>query len=187
GAHTLSGAGTTTFGNLTINASNSVDAGSHNFNVVGPAFTATGSFTGNTSTVTFNGGVAQAITGDGVKNFAGLLINNPNGVSVVNGTQAIDAAVLGVLTLNTDLTVSPGAILQQSGTSAGAADVLGTVRRTDLGGVARSFGNFNNQVTINSGTPPTQLDLNLVKATPSGFPAGGKGVQRTYHVTPHVD
>ncbi|HEY4423043.1 MAG TPA: tandem-95 repeat protein [Pyrinomonadaceae bacterium] len=184
GAHTLSGAGTTTFGNFTINASNNVDAGSHNFNVIGSAFTSTGSFTGNTSTVTFNGGVAQSITGDGVKNFGGLLINNANGVSVLNGGQSVDAAVLGILTLNTDLTVVSGAILQQAGTSAGAADVLGTVRRTDLGGVARSFGNLNNQVTINSGTPPTQLDFNLVKATPTGFPVGVRVVPRTYTLTP---
>jgi hypothetical protein len=184
GAHTLSGAGTTTFGNFTINAANAVDAGSHNFNVIGAAFTSTGTFTGNTSTVTFNGGVAQSITGDGVKNFGGLLVNNANGVSVLNGTQAVDAAVLGILTLNTDLTVVPGAILQQSGTSAGVFDVLGTVRRTDLGGVARSFGNTNNQVTINSGTPPTQLDLNLVKAVPTGFPVAVKVVPRTYTLTP---
>ena len=184
GAHTLSGAGTTTFGNFTINASNAVDATSHNFNLIGAAFTSTGSFTGNTGTVTFNGGVAQSITGDGVKNFGGLLVNNANGVSVLNGAQSVDAAVLGILTLNTDLTVVPGAILQQSGTSAGAADVLGTVRRTDLGGVTRSFGNLNNQITINSGTAPTQLDFNLVKATPTGFPVGVRVVPRTYTLTP---
>ncbi len=62
--------------------------------------------------------------------------------------------------------------------------MLGTVRRTDLGGVARSFGNLNNQITINSGTPPTQMDFNLVKATPTGFPAGVKVVPRTYTLTP---
>src|SRR6185369_13841695 len=184
GAHTLSGAGTTTFGNFTINASNAVDATSHNFNVIGAAFTSTGAFTGNASTVSFNGGVAQSITGDGVKNFAGLLINNVNGVSLQNGIQAVDAAVLGILTLNTDLTVVPGAILQQSGTSAGAADVLGTVRRTDLGGVTRSFGNLNNQITINSGTAPTSLDFNLAKVTPTGFPAGVRVVPRTYTLSP---
>jgi hypothetical protein len=184
GAHTLSGAGITTFGNFTINASNAVDAGTHNFNVVGAAFTSTGTFTGNAGTVTFNGLVSQAITGDGVKNFGGLLVNNVNGVSVLNGAQPVDAAVLGILTLNTDLTVVPGAILQQIGTSAGAADVLGTVRRTDLGGVARTFGNLNNQITINSGTPPTQLDFNLVKVVPTGFPAGVKVVPRTYTLTP---
>ncbi len=184
GAHTLSGAGTTTFGNFTINASNTVDAGSHNFNVVGATFTSTGTFTGNTSTVTFTGGVAQSITGNGLKNFAGLLLNNANGVSLLDGTQAVDAAVSGLLTLNTDLTVATGAILQQSGTSSGVADVLGTVRRLDLGGTTRSFGNLNNTIQINSGTPPLQLDFNLVKATPTGFPSGVKVVPRTYALTP---
>ena len=185
GVHTLAGIGATTFGNFTINASNSVDATTHNFNVVGAAFTSNGTFTGNVGTVTFNGLVAQSITGDGVKNFGGLFINNVNGVSLLNSAPlAVDAAVLGLLTLNTDLTVVPGAILQQGGSSAGAADVLGTVRRTDLGGIARSFGNVNNQVTINSGTPPTVLDFNLVKATPTGFPVGVRVVPRTYTLTP---
>jgi hypothetical protein len=184
GAHTLSGAGTTTFGNFTINASNAVDAGTHNFNVIGAAFTSTGSFTGNANTVSFNGGVAQSITGDGVKNFAGLLINNANGVSVLNSAQTVDASVLGTLTLSTDLTVVAGAILQQGGTSTGTADVLGTVRRTDLGGTARSFGNLNNSIQINSGTPPTQMDFNLVKAAPGTFPAGVKVVPRDITLTP---
>jgi hypothetical protein len=184
GAHTLSGSGTTTFGNFTINASNAVDSGTHNFNVVGAAFTSTGTFTGNAGTVTFNGLAAQAIAGDGVKNFGGLVVNNVNGVSVLNGAQPVDASVLGILTLNTDLTITAGAILQQSGTSAGAADVLGTVRRTDLGGLARSFGNLNNTIQINAGTPPTQLDFNLVKVIPTGFPAGVKVIPRTYTLTP---
>jgi Big-like domain-containing protein len=185
GAHTLSGAGTSTFGNFTINNLNTVDAGTHSFNVIGSAFTCTGTFTGNANTVNFNGGVAQSITGDGVKNFAGLSINNANGVSLQNGAQAVDASVLGVLTLNTDLTVVAGAILQQAGTSAGAADVLGTVRRTDLsGGVARSFGNLNNSIQINSGVAPTQFDLNLVKVTPPAFPAGVKVVPRDITLTP---
>src|SRR5688572_11520021 len=184
GVHNFAGAGTTTFGNFTINNANNVDAGTHSFNVVGAAFTSIGAFTGNASTVVFNGGVAQTITGDGAKNFAGLFINNANGVSVANTTPAVDASVSGVLTLNTDLTVAVGGILQQGGTSAGAADVLGTVRRTDLGPIERSFGHQNNTITINSGTAPTQMDFNLVKATPSGFPVGVKVVPRTYTLTP---
>jgi cadherin-like protein/Big-like domain-containing protein/Calx-beta domain-containing protein len=184
GAHTLSGAGTTIFGNVTINASNTVDAGTHSFNVIGSAFAVAGTFTGNASSVAFNGGVAQSITGDGAKNFSGLLINNVNGVQVANGTGAVDAFVGGLLTLNTDLTVAAGAILQQGGTSTGVADVLGTVRRTDLGGVTRSFGNLNNQITINSGTAPTSLDFNLAKVTPTGFPAGVRVVPRTYALSP---
>ncbi|HEX3248034.1 MAG TPA: choice-of-anchor Q domain-containing protein [Pyrinomonadaceae bacterium] len=184
GAHTLSGAGTTTFGNFAINASNTVDGGTHSFNVIGSTFTVDGTFSGNADTVNFNGGVAQSITGNGAKNFAGLMINNANGVQVVNGTGAVDASVAQVLTLNNDLTVAAGAILQQSGTSAGAADVLGTVRRTDLGVIERVFGNAKNSITINSGTPPTQLDFNLVKIAPPTFPANVKVVPRDYTLTP---
>ena len=121
----MSGGGSTTFGNFTINNANTVDAGSHNFNVVGAVFTATGTFTGNASTVSFNGAGAQGIAGNGAKNFSGLLINNPISVNVINGTGAVDASVSGLLTLTTDLMVSAGAILQQSGTSTGAGDVIG--------------------------------------------------------------
>ncbi len=182
--HNFFGSGTTTFGNFTINGATTVDATAHSFNIVGASFTATGNFTGNTSTVTFNGGIAQAITGDGAKNFSGLTINNANGVTVVNGAGAVDASVGGLLTLTTDLTVAAGAILQQSGTSTGVADVLGTVRRTDLGVTERSFGNVNNSITINSGTPPTQMDFNLVKAAPGTFPASVKVVPRDITLTP---
>lgn len=185
GAHSLSGAGTTQFGVFAINTANTVTA-SNSFNVIGATFTVngTGVFTGSTNTVTFNAAGAQGIAGDGAKNFSGLTINNPLSVTVINGTSAVDASVSGALTLTTDLTTGAGAILQQSGTSAGAADVIGTVRRTDLGGVARSFGNFNNQITINSGTAPTQMDFNLVKAAPGTFPAGVKVVPRDITLTP---
>ena len=184
GAHGFAGGGTTTFGNLTITGGNTVDAGTHSFNLAGSAFTASGAFTGNASTVTFNGAAAQTIAGDGAKNFSGLLVNNASGVQLANGAGAVDASVSGLLTLTTDFTVAAGAILQQSGTSAGVADVLGTVRRTDLGAVARSFGNLNNAITINSGTAPTQLDLNLVKTAPGTFPAAVKVVPRDITLTP---
>jgi len=182
--HTLSGAGTTTFGNMVINSGNTLDATSHNFNVVGASFNVSGTFSGNTSTVTLNGGVAQSIVGNGAKNFSNLTINNANGVQVVDGTSAVDASVAGLLTLSTDLTVATGAILQQSGTSAGAADVLGTVRRTDLGSTSKAFGNPNNTIAINSGTIPTQLDFNLIKSAPGTFPAAVKVVPRDITLTP---
>ncbi|HJT65247.1 MAG TPA: Ig-like domain-containing protein [Pyrinomonadaceae bacterium] len=181
--HAMSGAGASTFGLFTINTGNTVNAGSHNFIVAGSAFTVTGTgvFNGGTGTVTFGAG-GQTITGDGSKNFGGLLINNT--VQVANGTGAVDAAVGGTLTLNTDLTVAAGAILQQSGSSAGNFDVLGTVRRTDLGAVERPFGHAGNTITINSGTPPTQVDFNLVKVVPASFPAGVKVVPRDITITP---
>src|SRR5688572_21852983 len=183
GIHSLTGSGTSTFGNFTVNGGNTVNA-AHNFNIVGAAFTANGAFNATAGTGAFTGGVPQSIIGDGTKSFSGLTIANAAGVTLANGILAADAVVTGLLTLTTDFAVAGGAILQQSGTSAGAADVLGTVRRADLGVIARSFGNVNNEVTINSGTPPTQLDFNLVKATPTGFPAGVKVVPRTYTLSP---
>ncbi|UXI65906.1 Ig-like domain repeat protein [Tahibacter amnicola] len=184
GAHTLAGGGTTTFGNVTINGSNTVNAGTHSFNVGGAGFAVAGTFTGNASTAAFNGAVAQSITGDGSKNFSGLLINNANGVQVTNSAAPVDATVGGLLTLSTDLTVATDAILQQSGTSDGIADVLGTVRRSDLGTTPRHFGNPGNAVTINTGTPPSQLDFHLAKAAPSPFAAGVKVVPRQITLTP---
>src|SRR4029078_8221507 len=53
-----------------------------------------------------------------------------------------------------------------------------------LGVIERSFGNVNNSITINAGTPPTQLDFNLVKAAPGTFPAGVKVVPRDITLTP---
>jgi CSLREA domain-containing protein len=190
GNHSLAGSGTTTtFGVFAINTANTLDAGSLNFNVIGATFTVDGTFTGNASTVTFNGAAAQALSGNGAKTFAGLTINNANGVTLNNGTAAVDASVSGVLTLTTDFTVSSTgpAILQQSGTSAGAADVIGTVRRTDLGVTERSFGNVNNSITVGTGTAPTQMDFNLAKNNPAGppaFPASVKVVPRDITLTP---
>jgi CSLREA domain-containing protein len=186
GTQNFSGVGTTTFGNFTIQSTSTVNAGSHSFSVKGSTFTATGTFTGNTSTVTFNGAAQQTITGNGTKNFSGLTINNPISVTVSNDVTAnnVDASVSGALTLTTDLTVAPGAIIQQSGTSAGARDVIGTVRRTDLGASPKPFGNLNNTITINSGTAPNPMDVTLAKVTPAGFPGSIPVVPRTYSLTP---
>src|SRR5262245_50529993 len=151
------------------------------FNVVGATFTVNGTFTGNTGTATFNGAVAQSILGSGDKNFAGLTINNANGVTVNDVATAVDASVSGALTLTTNLTIAAGAVLQQSGTSAGGADAIGTVRRTDLGVTARAFGNPFNTISIDSGTAPTQMDITLVMTAPPDF---ATSVTRTYTLTP---
>jgi HYR domain/Domain of unknown function DUF11/Calx-beta domain len=190
GTHSLLGTGTSTFGNFTIDVSNTVDAGSHNFSVVGATFNATGTFTGNASTATFNGSVAQAITGDGAKDFSGLTINNASGVTLNNGTGAVDALVSGALTLTTDLTIAAGAILQQSGPSAGGADAIGTVRRTDLTATPKTFGNPNVTISVDAGTAPSPMDVTLAKMAPPDFttsltrtytlaPTGGAGISAT--------
>src|SRR5205085_4356532 len=73
------------------------------------------------------------------------------------------------------------AILRQGGSSAGSGDVIGTVRRTDLGASAKPFGNPFNTIAIDSGTAPTQMDFNLVKSAPGAF---ATAVTRTYALTP---
>jgi hypothetical protein len=179
--HNLSGAGATTFGNLIITGGTTVNGGSHNFSVVGAAINVDGTFNGGTGTLTMNGGIAQSIAGTGTKNFNNLMINNPNGVTVNDTPATVDSSVSGILTLLTDLTIAPSAILQQSGTSAGIGDAVGIVRRTDLDINAKAFGNPNISIAILSGTAPNPMDISLAKNAPADFPAA---INRDYNLMP---
>ncbi len=70
------------------------------------------------------------------------------------------------------------------GSSIGAGDVIGNVKRTGFtNGTALSFGNPLNTIRFDSGTPPSDVTVNLVKSTPAGFPANT--VSRTYTITPN--
>jgi CSLREA domain-containing protein len=179
GLHTLSGSGLTTFGRITINSSNTV-SGAHSFSVLGTTFTVDGTFTGGTGTVTFSGNNnTQTIAGTGTRNFTNLTINHTGTGGVTLGA---DAAASGLLTLTSDLTAT-GILNQTGGTSAGAGDVIGTVRRTDLGGTERSFGNVNNSIQINAGTAPNPMDVALVKSASGTFPANVDDIPRTYTLT----
>jgi len=71
--HSLSGTGTTTFGTVDINGTNTVNAGSHSFTVSGASFPVTGTFNGGTATVTFSG--TTAISGSGTINFNNVTIS----------------------------------------------------------------------------------------------------------------
>jgi len=145
-------------------------------------WTNNGTFTANTNTVNFNGSGAQVIGGASVSTFNNLTIANAgSGVSLGQ-----NATVNAVLTLTNDLTTGANIVtMPNTGTSAGAADVVGNVRRTGFagGGPALSFGNpFNSIGFIVQGTVPTDILVNLVKSAPGGFP--GLAVQRTYTITP---
>jgi hypothetical protein len=105
-----------------------------------------------------------------------LTIGNSGGV-----TLGANAQCNGVLTLTNDLTVPSGLALTQSGTSAGAGDVIGVVHRNDLSGTTRAFGNPNVQITITAGTI-TSADVNLAKdVAPGAFP---NAILRTYSIEP---
>ncbi len=110
----------------------------------------------------------------------------------LNRTGASGSATLGSnLTLQGALALTAGVlntgsfVLTHNGTSTGNGDVVGNVRRTDLGLTARSFGNPNNQISFTTGTAPTEITVNLVKSVPTGVGFGYPGaVQRTYTITP---
>jgi hypothetical protein len=65
-----------------------------------------------------------------------------------------------------------------------AGDVIGNVRRTNLGacpGGTFAFGNSFTTVQFTSGTPPTALDFSVALSPPPVFPSA---VRRTYTITP---
>jgi hypothetical protein len=96
GTKTLSG-NTIVAGNLTINTANTLNT--NNFNLsVGGNWLKNGNFTASTGrTVTFNGTVAQTISGpSGTTTFKELVVNNNAGVTLTSGTYVLDE----VLTVN---------------------------------------------------------------------------------------
>lgn len=114
----------------------------------------------------------------------GSLTINRTGASG-SATLGSNLTVGGALNLTAgDLITGPN-VLTHNGTSAGTTDVVGNVRRTDLGSTARSFGNPNNQLSFQTGTAPAEMTVNLVKDVPTGAGLGYPGaVKRTYTITP---
>ena len=169
----LSGAGCFTLnsgGTLGIGNSNGITTAGASGNIQ-----LTGARTYNTgANYTYNGSSAQ-VTGNGLPS----TINNLTISNVAGVTLSQDVTVNGLLTLGGDLTTTNSFVLIENGTSSGTGDVVGTVRRTDVNGTPKDFGNPN--VEISNGGTATQVDVMLVKGTaPSGFPSA---VLRTYTLT----
>jgi hypothetical protein len=117
----------------------------------------------------YNGSGSQ-VTGNGLPGSVNNLdIENAAGVTL---SQAV--TVNGILTLNGDLMTTDSFVLTENGTSAGTADVVGTVQRSDVAAGPVAFGNPNVRVT--NGNAMT-LQLLLVKSAPASFSAA---VNRTY-------
>ncbi|MEW6126674.1 MAG: C25 family cysteine peptidase [Acidobacteriota bacterium] len=127
----------------------------------------------------FQGSAAQTIAGNGNGTFTNLTINNSVGV-----TLAANLAVNGALNLTTDLnTGSFVLIMPNSATSTGAGDVVGNVKRTGIvNGSTIAFGNVDNNLTFNSGTPPADVTINLAKSMPSSIT---NVINRLYTISPN--
>ncbi len=143
---------------------------------------AANSFTSNGNTVNFNGSLAQTIGGTTATVFNNLTIANP-----VSVTMTQNETVNGLLTLTNDLTTGSFTLTMPaaatSGPATNAADVVGNVKRTGFAlTTPLSFGNPFNTIAINSGALPTDINVNLVKASPVGFSGS---VDRTYTITPN--
>src|SRR5437764_2804292 len=114
----------------------------------------------------------------------------------INRTGANASATLGSdLTINDAFNLTSGDIITgsntitQNGTSSGVGDVVGNVKRTNFvngppGVNSKSFGNPNVQLSFQTGTPATDVTVNLVKSRPTGAGFGyPSAVDRTYTVT----
>jgi hypothetical protein len=144
---------------------------------------------------------ASTVTNNGTLNLSGgaltvgsLFTIQPTGTvsvdadTIVDGTNTWHFSGTATLQLDHDLTVGSGVSLNMDAAaiSQGTGDVIGSVKRTGFVSTPTpntlSFGNPDNQITINSGTPPADITVNLVKSTPAALPSS---VQRTYTITPN--
>jgi hypothetical protein len=119
-------------------------------------------------------------------------------ILTINRTGANASATLGSdLFVNSTLNLTSGDIITgantltmgDSASSTGVGDVVGNVKRTNFTNGAhatnkKSFGNPNVQISFQTGTPASDVTVNLVKSRPTGngfgFPTA---VNRTYTVT----
>jgi len=169
-------------GDFTISSGSTFNVGNKNFSYGGSNWTNNGTYApgGLSQSVAFTGAGAVAIKGTQPTTFARLVINNSGAGTT---TMTTSCSVSDALRLDRDLIVVSAAVLSQTGSSdpLSTKDVIGTVRRADLGGATqRDFGNPNVEITIVSGDI-TAMDVTLQKGAPGGF-AGA--VQRYYALEP---
>jgi|GEM_PF-2623348 len=136
---------------------------------------------GRALTVNGTATLSGTLTG-GTFTFNNLTINNAAGVSLGG-----NATVTGALTLSAgDLNLAAFTLtMPATATTTGSGDVIGTVKRTGFVGGASantlSFGHPFNTLRFDSGTPPSEVSVNLVKGLTS---FGNNAIPRTYTITP---
>lgn len=178
---------TTTFANVVNNGTLSGNP-SASFVVAGTNFTNNGTIT-NVSFFFDPSACCPPFAPNAAQNLAG------NGTW--NGNGNLNIAASSQITLQNNLTynaasftnngsLNTGAFtltLPASVNSSGNGEIIGTLKRNNFTiGSAVSFGNQFNTIRFDSGTPPTELTVNLSLTQPVGFP---NAVSRFYTITPN--
>jgi len=175
--------GPTVLGDVTINGTLNAFSGSPIFNFRGTSFTNNGSVTG--STLFFGNSdraYTQNLSGTGTWTGVPNLFIHSNSTTTLLSDVTYNGNALsndgrintGAFTLSVPCTTSWG----------GSGDVFGNIRRTNLAacpGASIAYGNPFTTIQFASGTPPTEITVNVSSSAPAGFP---DAVMRTYLISP---
>jgi hypothetical protein len=173
--------GFATYNNLTLSNAAGLTGFNGTLNVSGNWTNNGSTFNANSGTINFNGSSAQTVGGTSATTFNNLTNSNP--VSLTFNANETVGGSLG-LTSSDIITNANILTVPSTGSSTGTFDVVGNVKRIfpiTLNSTL-SFGNPNNQIAINSGTPPSDITVNLVKVAPTDFTGA---VKRKYTITPN--
>lgn len=186
-AFTINGFVTSTFGNVLINGTLSGNP-SASFVVAGTNFTNNGTIT-NVSFFFDPSACCAPFAPNAAQNLAGNGTWNGNGNFNIAASSQI--ALQNNLTYNAAAFTNNGSLntgaftltLPASVNASGNGEIIGTMKRTNFTvGTAVSFGNQFNTIRFDSGTPPSELTVNLSLTQPAGFP---NAVSRFYTITPN--
>jgi hypothetical protein len=129
------------------------------------------------------GPMGNIVFAGGGQSLGNLTINRTGGSG--SATLGSDLTLQGALALTAGDILTGSFTLTHHGNSSGTTDVVGNVRRTDVGLAPRSFGHPDNQIGgFAPGTEPSEITVNLVKSVPTGSMGFPGAVRRTYTITP---
>lgn len=173
----------------TANVTNNGTITSSNISFQGGTFINNGTI--NSTYVNFNAPfaspIAQSLGGTGAWTGTGsgyLLINDSSVTTLLNDLTYSGAylAVYGLLNTGAFTLTAPCTVPLDT---YGPSDILGNIRRTNLGACSGAVAYGNALTTIRFfGTPPTSVTVNITLGSPASFP---NAVQRTYLITPTAD
>src|ERR1041384_7382755 len=179
GLTTVNGTLTLTLGALNNSTNNIALGNGVTISRSGGSLTAEPSF-GTSVNVQYTGST-QITTGPEVPTSPSVL-NNLTILDLAGVILGANVSVNGTLALtNGDLFTSTFTLTENAGSS-GTGDVVGTVKRTDLGSTAKAFGNPFTTIAITAGDIPTQMTVNLAKGV--SFNDFNNSVKRAYTLTP---